>query len=109
MTDQRLLSLLKGYLLLFFIIIFFSVKAQKIDRRKLVKRHFVVNTKFDSLSSLSVGNGRFAFTVDITGLQSFPKEYEKIMKNTFNWIWNNWTWKDTWGWDFPMVAMTATR
>jgi hypothetical protein len=32
-----------------------------------------------------------------------------IMKNTFNWIWDNWTWKDTWGWDFPMVAMTATR
>jgi hypothetical protein len=31
------------------------------------------------------------------------------MKNTFNWIWNNWTWRHTWGWDFPMVAMTATR
>ncbi len=34
---------------------------------------------------------------------------KNIMKNTFNWIWNNWTWKDTWGWDFPMVAMAATR
>jgi protein-glucosylgalactosylhydroxylysine glucosidase len=34
---------------------------------------------------------------------------EVIMKNTFNWIWDNWSWKDTWGWDFPMVAMTATR
>ncbi|MBD0376117.1 MAG: hypothetical protein ICV51_10860, partial [Flavisolibacter sp.] len=32
-----------------------------------------------------------------------------IMHNTFNWIWNNWSWKDTWGWDFPMTAMTATR
>jgi hypothetical protein len=32
-----------------------------------------------------------------------------IMKNTFAWIWNNWSWKDTWGWDFPMTAMTATR
>jgi hypothetical protein len=32
-----------------------------------------------------------------------------IMQNTFNWIWSNWTWKDTWGWDFPMTAMTATR
>ncbi|MBC7721641.1 MAG: hypothetical protein H7068_06415, partial [Pedobacter sp.] len=32
-----------------------------------------------------------------------------IMKNTFNWIWENWSWKDTWGWDFPMVSMTATR
>ena len=34
---------------------------------------------------------------------------KEIMKNTFNWIWKNWSWKDTWGWDFPMVAMTATR
>ena len=34
---------------------------------------------------------------------------KEIMKNTFNWIWNNWSWIDTWGWDYPMVAMTATR
>jgi hypothetical protein len=32
-----------------------------------------------------------------------------IMRNTFDWIWNNWTWSKTWGWDFPMTAMTATR
>ena len=31
------------------------------------------------------------------------------MQNTFDWIWNNWSWNDTWGWDFPMTAMTATR
>jgi hypothetical protein len=51
--------------------------AQKIDRQKLVERHTVVNTSFDSLSSLSVGNGSFAFTVDVTGLQSFPNAYAK--------------------------------
>ena len=32
-----------------------------------------------------------------------------IMKITFNWVWDNWQWRDTWGWDFPMTAMTATR
>jgi hypothetical protein len=31
------------------------------------------------------------------------------MQNTFNWIWTNWAWHETWGWDFPMTAMTATR
>lgn len=51
------------------------VFAQPIDRKELVQRHIVVNTKYDSLSSLSVGNGGFAFTVDITGLQSFPSAY----------------------------------
>jgi len=48
-----------------------------IDRRALVQRHTVSITRFDSLSSLSIGNGGFAFTVDITGLQSFPEAYVK--------------------------------
>jgi len=53
-----------------------TVFAQ-IDREALVTRHTVVVKKIDSLSSLSVGNGRFAFTVDATGLQSFPDRYAK--------------------------------
>ena len=24
-------------------------------------------------------------------------------------MWENWQWKKTWGWDFPLTAMTATR
>jgi hypothetical protein len=32
-----------------------------------------------------------------------------IMLNTFNLVWKDWSWKETWGWDFPMTAMTATR
>jgi protein-glucosylgalactosylhydroxylysine glucosidase len=42
-----------------------------------VERHRVINTKFDTLSSLTVGNGAFAYTVDATGLQSFPAYYKK--------------------------------
>jgi len=53
-----------------------SYSQTKIDRKALVQRHNVTITKADPLSSLTVGNGRFAFTVDVTGLQSFPKEYE---------------------------------
>ena len=51
------------------------VAAEKIDRFKVVTRHNPYVTKFDSLSSLTVGNGRFAFTVDATGLQTFPRDY----------------------------------
>ena len=55
-----------------------TISAQSlIDRKALVERHTVVNDNYDSLSSLSVGNGRFAFTVDVTGLQSFPDAYAK--------------------------------
>ena len=49
--------------------------AQRIDRKALVERHTVVNMAADSLGSLSVGNGRFAFTADVTGLQTFPEYY----------------------------------
>ena len=31
------------------------------------------------------------------------------MQNTLDWIWKNWNWPDTWGWDYPMLAMTAAR
>src|SRR4051812_9228637 len=44
--------------------LYLPVTAQiKIDRKALVERHKVVNVKADTLSSLSVGNGKFAFTV----------------------------------------------
>lgn len=32
-----------------------------------------------------------------------------IMANTFDWIWDNWNWGKTWGWDYPMTAMCAAR
>jgi protein-glucosylgalactosylhydroxylysine glucosidase len=47
-----------------------------IDRNALVTRHNVVLKAVDTLGSLSVGNGEFAFTVDASGLQTFYKEYE---------------------------------
>jgi hypothetical protein len=51
----------------------------RIDRRVLVTRHNVTLTKPDPLTPLSVGNGEFAFTADITGLQTFPQYYDKGM------------------------------
>lgn len=51
------------------------VFAQKIDRQALVSRHKVEVKSIDTLSSLTVGNGSFAFTVDATGLQTFPDYY----------------------------------
>ncbi|WP_308991079.1 hypothetical protein QLS71_009080 [Mariniflexile litorale] len=50
---------------------------QNIDRKAVVTRHNVKITAVDTLGSLNVGNGKFAFTVDATGLQTFPEFYEK--------------------------------
>lgn len=32
-----------------------------------------------------------------------------FMQNTLDWIWDNWNWDKTWGWDYPMTAMSAAR
>src|SRR5215472_12628535 len=53
-----------------------DVVAAPIDRHALVARHDVVLTNFDAANPLSVGNGRFCFTVDATGLQTFPEAFE---------------------------------
>lgn len=50
-----------------------------IDRHALVNRHNITTNKPDPLTPLSVGNGEFAFTADITGLQTFPEFHEKGM------------------------------
>ena len=34
---------------------------------------------------------------------------KKVMTSTFEWIWENWNWDKTWGWDYPMTAMSAAR
>lgn len=47
----------------------------KINRKELVNRHKIVITETDFFSPLTVGNGKFGFTADITGLQTFPSEY----------------------------------
>ena len=54
-----------------------SEKQAPIDREALVARNNPQVSSFDSLASLSVGNGEFAFTVDATGLQTFPVAYKK--------------------------------
>ena len=56
-----------------------QAKASKIDRYTLVSRHNPIIRRFDPLSPLSVGNGEFAFTCDITGLQTFPDLYKDAM------------------------------
>ena len=51
----------------------------RIDRRALVTRHNIELSRPDPLTPRSVGNGEFAFTADITGLQTFPEFHEKGM------------------------------
>lgn len=67
---------MKHHLTLLLLLLTLSLSA-KIDRKAVVTRHNPHITAFDTLASLSVGNGEFAFTCDVTGLQTFHHLYTK--------------------------------
>ena len=61
-----------------------------IDRHALVTRNNPVVRSVDYDAPLTVGNGGFAFTVDITGLQTFPAEYQRNgvpLETQARWAW----------------------
>ncbi|MFD0678127.1 MULTISPECIES: glycoside hydrolase family 65 [unclassified Paenibacillus] len=62
---------------------------EKIDRYALVSRHNPVLKQAELLSPLTVGNGEFAYTVDITGLQSFPDQYQVPLGTQSQWGWHS--------------------
>lgn len=67
-----------------------SVFAASIDREALVTRHNPVVRSVDYDSPLTVGNGGFAFSVDVTGLQTFPTEYHRNgipLETLSRWAW----------------------
>ncbi|MBN2164697.1 MAG: hypothetical protein JW717_00305 [Marinilabiliaceae bacterium] len=79
MASGKTIKRIKNLILLIITALLFIKcnNTNRINRYELVNRHNVHVTTFDTLSSLSVGNGQFAFTVDPTGLQSFPSLYKK--------------------------------
>ncbi len=85
-----------------------SLTAQPINRQAVVERHKVVATNTDSLNSLSVGNGKFAFTADFTGLQTFPLHYEKgiPLGTESEWGWHRFPNKE--GYKFEQSLRTYT-
>ena len=68
----------------------FGGLSGRIDRRLLVRRHNPSVTQFDPFSALSVGNGEFAFTADVTGLQTFSTECDDRFPlcTTSHWAWH---------------------
>ena len=68
-------------------IIYFAVlsacNAEKIDRKAVVRRHNITINQNDPKKPIQVGNGEFAYNVDITGMQTF------FAHNTMaHWAWH---------------------
>lgn len=65
--------------------------AAGIDRHAVVARHDPHLSAIDTMAPLSVGNGRFAFTADVTGLQTFPDHYARTgtpLETQARWSWH---------------------
>jgi len=62
--------------------------AGGLRRREIVERHNPVVRSVDPRAPLSVGNGEFAFTADVTGVQSLNDVYQEIPLCT----------QSQWGW-----------
>ncbi len=65
--------------------------APRIDRHALVARHDPQLRAVDPWAPLSVGNGQFCFTADVTGLQSFPEYYRANgigLETQARWSWH---------------------
>lgn len=60
-----------------------------IDRKELVDSHNPILEEMDRESALTVGNGEFAFTADITGMQTLYEEYDILPLCTMSqWGWH---------------------
>lgn len=67
-----------------------AARRESIDRRTVVDRHAPVVRAPDPFAVLSVGNGGFAFTADVTGMQSFPQSYREIpLAIQSDWGWHS--------------------
>jgi hypothetical protein len=109
---------------------YFAMKtAQKWRERMGMKKNLQWDELIDKLSPLAQQDGLYLaaetaldtykdirFTSDhmaVLGaygiLPKSPLVRTDYMKNTLNWIWTNWNWGKTWGWDYPMTAMSAAR
>ncbi len=64
--------------------------GEAVDRRARVARHHPVVRALDPWAPLTVGNGGFAFTADVTGLQSYPESYGVLpLATQAEWGWHS--------------------
>lgn len=98
-------------------------RAQEIDRRALVQRHLPTLQDVDLLLPFTVGNGDFAFTADVTGLQTLSELYQNEMplttQSTWGWhsvpnvheysVQQTWEYVDTYGREVPYASNTHSE
>ncbi|RZJ06484.1 MAG: hypothetical protein EOP39_19050 [Rubrivivax sp.] len=68
-----------------------AMGAEPIDRHAVVARNNPHLTRVDAWAPLSLGNGQFCFTADVTGLQTFAQHYGQhgiALETQARWSWH---------------------
>jgi hypothetical protein len=103
-------------------------KAQEWRQRLGLSREPKWDRVLNGLAGLPLEDSKYLFAETATGTYSDKKWTDdhpsvtgafgmlpgpgvdrETMSRTFDWIGGNWNWPDTWGWDYPMLAMCAAR
>jgi len=69
-----------------------------IDRQSVVRRHCVELTYLDPAATATVGNGDFAYTADITGMQTFTAFHDQRAARAAGRLAVNTATMASWGW-----------
>ncbi|MBK8188310.1 MAG: hypothetical protein IPK77_14215 [Cellvibrio sp.] len=67
-------------------------KTEKINRQEIVTQFSPTLNSIDKLSPFTLGNGKFAFTADVTGFQSFADDYFAAgfpLETKSRWAWHS--------------------
>jgi hypothetical protein len=73
------------------------------------KLYLAAETATDTYKDIRFTSDHMAVLGAYGILPRCPLVRTDYMQNTLNWIWTNWNWGKTWGWDYPMTAMNAAR
>ena len=88
-TQPAMATLSRAATLQLLAVVATAAAASKIDRRALVSRHDVRASNVDSAAPLTVGNGEFGFTADVTGLQTLNSSYtDPPLQTMSHWGWH---------------------
>jgi hypothetical protein len=102
--------------------------AQRWRERLGLARDAQPDRVLERLSPLPVRDGRYLFAetapasyeeprwardhpsvTGALGMLPGPGVDAETMRRSFDWIWTHWSIPDTWGWDYPLLAMCAAR
>jgi hypothetical protein len=73
-------------------------RIERIDRAAVVRRHAIELTRPAPACALTVGNGDFAYTADITGMQTFAAFHDQATAHAEGRTTVHTATTSTWGW-----------